>query len=132
MTSMKKEKRRIEFMRWVLLGIGLLLVGIPFFWIILTAFKFPVDAASVPPKIISPFTTMNFKALNQDGFVKSLWNSTVLTARYDDCHPRRRRAGWIRLRQRQVRRPAVPRWLPALQPHGATGHLHHPPLPLLP
>ncbi len=79
MTSMKKEKRRIEFMRWVLLGIGLLLVGIPFFWIILTAFKFPVDAASVPPKIISPFTTMNFKALNQDGFVKSLWNSTVLT-----------------------------------------------------
>jgi multiple sugar transport system permease protein len=79
MTSMSKDKRRVEFVRFLLLGIGLLLVAIPFIWIITTAFKLPVDAASVPPKLISPFTTMNFKALNGDGFVKSLWNSTVLT-----------------------------------------------------
>jgi multiple sugar transport system permease protein len=73
------DKRRAEVVRFVLLTIGLLLVAFPFLWIIVTAFKLPVDAASVPPKIFSPFTSMNFRALNGDGFVKSLWNSTILT-----------------------------------------------------
>jgi multiple sugar transport system permease protein len=76
---MKRNRVRIEVLRFLLLGIGLVLVAIPFLWIILTAFKRPVDAASVPPQIFSPFTSMNFKALNGDGFVKSLVNSTIIT-----------------------------------------------------
>jgi multiple sugar transport system permease protein len=68
MAAMVDYKRRAEIVRFVLLTIGLLLVAFPFLWIIVTAFKLPVDAASVPPKI-----------LNGDGFVKSLWNSTILT-----------------------------------------------------
>jgi multiple sugar transport system permease protein len=79
MAAMVDYKRRAEIVRFVLLTIGLLLVAFPFLWIIVTAFKLPVDAASVPPKILSPFTSMNFRALNGDGFVKSLWNSTILT-----------------------------------------------------
>jgi multiple sugar transport system permease protein len=79
MAAMVGDKRRAEVVRFVLLTIGLLLVAFPFLWIIVTAFKLPVDAASVPPKIFSPFTSMNFRALNGDGFVKSLWNSTILT-----------------------------------------------------
>lgn len=76
---MKRNRIRIEVLRFILLGLGLLLVAIPFLWILLTAFKLPVDAASVPPQILSPFTSMNFQALNGDGFLKSLFNSTVIT-----------------------------------------------------
>jgi multiple sugar transport system permease protein len=76
---MEKDRRRMEVLRFVLLLIGLLLVAFPFLWIIVTAFKLPIDAAAVPPKIFSPLTSMNFRALNGDGFIKSLWNSTVLT-----------------------------------------------------
>lgn len=76
---MKRDRIRVEVLRFILLGLGLLLVAVPFLWILLTAFKRPVDAASVPPQILSPFTSMNFKALNGDGFLKSLFNSTVIT-----------------------------------------------------
>jgi len=69
----------VEALRLALLSLALIMMAIPFLWIIITAFKLPVDAASVPPKILSPFTTLNFRALNGDGFVKSLWNSTVIT-----------------------------------------------------
>ena len=101
-------------------------------WIILTAFKFPVDAASVPPKIVSPFTTLNFRALNGDGFIKSLWNSTVLTVRTTVATlvvgvP----AGYAFARGKFVG-STVPRGVPALQPDGAAGDLHHPAVPVLP
>jgi multiple sugar transport system permease protein len=76
---MKRSRRRIEALRLTLLSLALVMMAIPFLWIIITAFKLPVDAASVPPKILSPFTTLNFRALNGDGFVKSLWNSAVIT-----------------------------------------------------
>ena len=65
--------------RAALLTLALIAMAVPFCWIILTAFKLPVDAASVPPVLISPFTAMNFSALNDDGFAQSLWNSTVIT-----------------------------------------------------
>jgi multiple sugar transport system permease protein len=75
----KRSRRRIEIVRAVLLFFGLVLVAIPFLWILITAFKLPVDAASVPPKLFSPFTSMNYRALNGDGFIKSLVNSTIIT-----------------------------------------------------
>ena len=54
-------------------------MGIPFLWIILTAFKRPVDAAAVPPKFISPVTLANFTTLQGNGFFQSLINSTIIT-----------------------------------------------------
>lgn len=76
---MKRHQRRLEIVRFVLLGFGLLLVAVPFAWIFLTAFKYSVDAASVPPKFVSPVTLDNFRALVGSGYVKSLVNSTIIT-----------------------------------------------------
>lgn len=76
---MKRSARRAMTVRILLLAIGLVLVAIPFLWIILTAFKRPVDAASVPPVIISPVTMSNFATLQGDGYLHSLVNSTIIT-----------------------------------------------------
>jgi|SRR4051812_14613527 multiple sugar transport system permease protein len=77
--TISQDRRRVAVVRVVLLTLALIAMAVPFFWIILTAFKLPVDAASIPPVLISPLTSMNFSALNDDGFVQSLWNSTVIT-----------------------------------------------------
>jgi ABC-type glycerol-3-phosphate transport system permease component len=55
-----KHARSLEVLRIALLALGLVLIGVPFLWILLTAFKRPVDAAAVPPKFLSPVTLMNF------------------------------------------------------------------------
>ena len=70
---------RLEAIRVFLLAIGLVLIAVPFFWILLTAFKRPVDAASVPPQLFSPLYSGNISDLNQNGFVQSLKSSVILT-----------------------------------------------------
>jgi multiple sugar transport system permease protein len=79
MTTIRARRVQVETVRYLLLVLGLVVIGVPFLWIILTAFKRPVDAASVPPEILSPFTLRNIKDLNQNGFIDSLWNSVILT-----------------------------------------------------
>ncbi|GGM14003.1 carbohydrate ABC transporter permease [Nakamurella endophytica] len=79
MTGIRARRVQVETVRMLLLAVGLVLIGVPFLWILLTAFKRPVDASSVPPEIFSPFTTRNFRDLNQNGFVDSLANSAILT-----------------------------------------------------
>ena len=69
-----KHVKSLEALRLALLAAGLVLMGIPFLWIILTAFKRPVDAAAVPPKFISPVTLANFTTLQGNGFFQSLIN----------------------------------------------------------
>jgi multiple sugar transport system permease protein len=76
---MKRHQRRVEIARVTLLILGLILVGIPFAWIFFTAFKLPVDAASVPPSFLSPLTLENFRSLSGNGYLKSLVNSTIIT-----------------------------------------------------
>jgi multiple sugar transport system permease protein len=77
---MKRHRRRgILALRILLLLIGLVLIGIPFLWIVLTAFKDPVAADASPPMFISPLTLSNFDALFQDGYAKSLLNSVIIT-----------------------------------------------------
>src|ERR1700755_826038 len=73
------KNKTVEGIRLALLAAGLVLVGGPFLWIILTAFKRPVDAASVPPELLSPVTMSNFATLHANGFFQSLINSTILT-----------------------------------------------------
>jgi len=77
---MRRHRRRgILALRILLLLIGLVLIGIPFLWIVLTAFKDPVAADASPPMFISPLTLSNFSTLFQDGYAKSLLNSVIIT-----------------------------------------------------
>lgn len=76
---MRRNSRGLEALRLLLLLIGFVLVAVPFVWILLTAFKYPVDAASVPPRLWSPLTLDNFRALADNGYLQSLLNSTIIT-----------------------------------------------------
>ena len=80
MTTLKQHHIRLEIVRVLLLAIGLVLIAVPFLWILLTAFKRPVDAASVPPQLFSPLYSGNISDLNENGFVQSLKSSVILTA----------------------------------------------------
>ena len=60
---MKRRGRRGRRLAAALLLFGLVIVIIPYLWILLTAFKRPVDAGSVPPVIFSPITFKNFRWL---------------------------------------------------------------------
>jgi multiple sugar transport system permease protein len=77
---MRRRPKGILALRILLLVIGLVLLGIPFLWIVLTAFKQPVAADASPPMFISPLTLSNFRALFQDNYAKSLLNSVIITA----------------------------------------------------
>jgi multiple sugar transport system permease protein len=76
---MRRRRRGILALRILLLLIGLVLIGIPFLWIVLTAFKEPVAADASPPIFISPLTLSNFTALFQDNYAQSLLNSLIIT-----------------------------------------------------
>jgi multiple sugar transport system permease protein len=75
----RRRRKGILALRILLLIIGLVLIGIPFLWIVLTAFKDPVAADASPPMFISPLTLSNFHELFQDGYAKSLLNSVIIT-----------------------------------------------------
>jgi multiple sugar transport system permease protein len=77
---MRRRRRAIVALRILLLLIGLVLIGIPFLWIVLTAFKEPVAADASPPVFFSPLTLDNFRALFQDDYAHSLLNSAIITA----------------------------------------------------
>jgi ABC-type glycerol-3-phosphate transport system permease component len=77
---MRRRRKAILALRIFLLVLGLILLGIPFLWIVLTAFKDPIAADASPPEFISPLTLANFRALFQDNYVQSLLNSVIITA----------------------------------------------------
>jgi len=76
---MKLRRQLAQGTRLILLLGGLIIIAIPYCWIFLTAFKRPVDAAAVPPMIISPFTLKNFQAIFEGPFLMSLRNSAIIT-----------------------------------------------------
>lgn len=62
------------------LGVWLFIAMFPFLWMFLIAFRLPVDAFSVPPKLIAPFTLRNFYGVwITDGFWRYALNTTVVT-----------------------------------------------------
>lgn len=63
-----------------LLLLGLIAIGIPFLWIVLTAFKDPIYANAAPPVFVSPLTLQNFRELFTDGYSTSLVNSLIITS----------------------------------------------------
>jgi multiple sugar transport system permease protein len=77
---MRRRRQGILALRILLLLIGLVMIGIPFLWIVLTAFKNPIAADASPPEFFSPLTFANFRALFQDGYAGSLLHSVIITA----------------------------------------------------
>ena len=71
--------RKDPTIRLVLLVFGLFVIAVPYLWIVLTAIKRPVDAAAVPPMILSPTTLNNFAKLVDDNYFSSLLNSVIIT-----------------------------------------------------
>lgn len=62
------------------LGLWLILALFPFLWMFLISFRAPVDAFSVPPKLISPMTLANFyEVWFVDGFWRYAINTAVVT-----------------------------------------------------
>lgn len=76
---MKRRRRMEGAVRLILLVLGLLLLAVPFAWVLFTAFKRPVDAASIPPDFFSPNTSQNWEDLAASPFMGALGNSTVIT-----------------------------------------------------
>jgi multiple sugar transport system permease protein len=76
---MTRHRRTRSIVGASLLIAGLVVVAVPYLWILLTAFKRPVDAASVPPVIFSPFTMSNWEKLFSGPFPGSLVSSVVIT-----------------------------------------------------
>ena len=76
---MKDHDRRLTVISVVLLVLGLVLVIVPYLWIVLTAFKRPVDAAAVPPEIFSPVSFSAWEKLLSGPFPGSLVSSVIIT-----------------------------------------------------
>jgi ABC-type glycerol-3-phosphate transport system permease component len=52
----------------------------PFLWMVLISFRVPVDAFSVPPKLIAPFTLDNYYTIwVVEGFWRYALNTTIVT-----------------------------------------------------
>jgi multiple sugar transport system permease protein len=76
---MSRRHRRRRLLSAAILLVGLVFIFVPYLWIVLTALKRPVDAAAVPPMILSPITTKNFEALVEGPFAGSLVASVIIT-----------------------------------------------------
>lgn len=63
----------------VLLTVGLIYLLLPLVWLVLTAFKQPLDAFASPPRFISPLTLNNFRTLLSGPFLGDIGHSVVLT-----------------------------------------------------
>jgi ABC-type glycerol-3-phosphate transport system permease component len=62
------------------MAVWLFIAMFPFLWMFLISFRLPVDAFSVPPKLIAPFTLRNFYGVwVQDGFWRYAVNTTIVT-----------------------------------------------------
>lgn len=65
--------------RVALLVMGLVVIAVPYVWITLTAFKHRVDAAAVPPVLVSPVTIENFRTIFDGPYLGSLVNTAIIT-----------------------------------------------------
>lgn len=62
------------------LVVWVVLAAFPFVWMGLISFRLPVDAFSVPPRLLAPFTLDNFREVwIADGFYRNFINSVIVT-----------------------------------------------------
>jgi multiple sugar transport system permease protein len=76
---MTHHRRRITIISTLLLLVGLIVVLVPYVWILLTAFKRQVDAAAVPPQFFSPISFKSWEKLLSGPFPASLVSSVIIT-----------------------------------------------------
>jgi len=76
---MKRRNSRQAVLRVGLLVVGLVVIAVPFAWVLLTAFKRQVDASAVPPMIFSATTLKNFETIFSGPFAGSLVSSVIIT-----------------------------------------------------
>ena len=129
---MNRHRRRIGDHQRPAPRLGLVFVIVPYLWIILTAFKRPVDAAAVPPKLVLAHLVHELGGTAVRAVPGSLVGSVIITVGTTVATlvigvP----AGYAFARGR-FRGPLVPGRLAAVQPDDAAGHLHHPAVPVLP
>ncbi|MGI6117718.1 MAG: carbohydrate ABC transporter permease [Bilifractor sp.] len=76
---MKKNKRKLNIIVYVLLIIFLAIVLLPYIWLVLTSFKTRLDAFAIPPKLTFKPTLSNYyEAFVTKGMYKNLINSIVI------------------------------------------------------
>jgi len=77
----RRSRQRVALgIKIAVLVLGLLAIAVPYLWIVLTALKRPVDAASIPPVIFSPTTLNNFMKLFNGKYLGSLINTVIIAA----------------------------------------------------
>ena len=76
---MTRHRRRVAAISVVLLVIGIVVVLVPYCWILLTAFKRQVDATAVPPVLFSPISFKGWEKLLSGNFPASLVSSVIIT-----------------------------------------------------
>ena len=72
------SKRVPRIIAVAIVVVGLIAVFLPFAWVLLTAFKPPLDARAIPPKILPPYTLNNFASLFNGRFLGSVATSVIL------------------------------------------------------
>ncbi|MFN8620105.1 MAG: carbohydrate ABC transporter permease [Chloroflexota bacterium] len=76
---MREHRRRLAVISFALLFAGLVIVIVPYLWILLTAFKRQIDATHVPPVLFSPISTKSWDKLFAGPFPGSLVSSVIIT-----------------------------------------------------
>jgi len=79
MNGLEVRGRSTKVLLWAALGVVLVLYGFPFFYLVITSFKTPLESIAVPPSIFpSQWTLDNYvSALSRDGVIPSFINSVV-------------------------------------------------------
>jgi len=74
-----ETRGRGRILLWVLLAVTLVLYGFPFLYLLLTSFKTPMEAISVPPQVMPTVWTLEnyVSALTRQGVDAALINSVV-------------------------------------------------------
>jgi multiple sugar transport system permease protein len=79
MNGLQVRGARTRVVLWVVLAFVIVLYGFPFFYLLLTSFKTPLDAIAVPPSVFpAEWTVQNYvDALSKDGVLPAVINSVV-------------------------------------------------------
>ncbi|RZI92508.1 MAG: carbohydrate ABC transporter permease [Microbacterium sp.] len=74
-----ETRGRSRMLLWVLLAVALVIYGFPFVYLLLTSFKTPLEAISVPPSVMPTVWTLEnyVSALTRQGVDAALINSVV-------------------------------------------------------
>ena len=74
-----RRKRLLLHCLWnLIIIITLAFIFFPFFWLLMTELKLPVDAFALPPVWIFKPTLANLVQIVKEGFLFAYWNSVII------------------------------------------------------